>query len=74
VAAYVIEFNRRTRARRVTEFSTPKEAMQRRLHLESDRDNDDIEIVALSGDSLETLKQTHSRYFSGRELPEPGVM
>ena len=65
---YVIEFNRRTRTRRVTEFGTPREAMQHRLDLERERTDKDVEIVALISDSLETLQQTHSRYFTGGEL------
>lgn len=65
---YVIEFNRHTRARRVTEFATPREAMQRRLELESMRTNPNIEIAAMISDSLETLQSTHSRYFTGKEL------
>jgi hypothetical protein len=66
---YVIEFNRLTRERRVTEFPTPREAMEWRLKLESERINTNIEIVALISDSLGTLHRTHSRYFTGNELP-----
>ena len=68
MTAYVIEFNRRTQSRRVTEFGSPRDAMQHRLELEAKRADPDIEIVALVG-KLETLKQTHSRYFEGKELP-----
>lgn len=32
----------------------------------SDERRDDLDIVLLSSDSLETIKQTHSSYFSGR--------
>jgi hypothetical protein len=67
---YVIEYNRRTHTRRVTEFATPREAMEYRLKLEEQRTDTDIEIAALSSKSLDTLEQTHSRYFSGRELTE----
>jgi hypothetical protein len=70
VAGFVIEYNRLTRARRVTEFATAHEAMQYRLKLEDKRTDRNIEIVALSSKSLDTLKQTHSRYFSGEEVPE----
>lgn len=65
---YVIEFNRHTRERRVTEFHTPREAMQRRLELESRRTDPNMEIAAMISDSLETLQRTHSRYFTGKEL------
>lgn len=66
--AFVIEYNRRTRERRVTEYSTPKEAMKRRLELESTQAREEIEIVALSCASLDVLEQTHSRYFAGEEI------
>lgn len=65
---YVIEFNRRTRVRRVQEFADHREAMRERLRLEGARQDPDVEIAALISDSLETLEQTHSRYFTGREL------
>ncbi|WP_041181111.1 hypothetical protein [Mycobacterium canetti] len=68
VAGYVVEYNRRTHARRITEFATPREAMEHRLKLEAERTDSNIEIVALVSKSLETLKQTHSRYFTGEEL------
>lgn len=66
---YVVEYNRRTGARRITEFETPSEAMEYRLKLEAERTDRNVEIAALVSKSLETLKQTHSRYFSGDELP-----
>jgi hypothetical protein len=65
---YVIQFNRRTGDRRVTEFATPHEAMEYRLQLEVGRLDENIEIAALISDSLETLQRTHSRYFTGQEL------
>jgi hypothetical protein len=66
---YVIEFNRRTGDRRVTEFATPREAMEYRLQLEGGRIDENIEIAALISESLETLRRTHSRYFTGEERP-----
>jgi hypothetical protein len=65
---YVIEFNRRTRDRRVHEFADHREAMRYRLELEGRRHDADIEIAALISDSLEALQRTHSRYFTGKEL------
>ena len=61
---YVIEFDRRTGDRRVTEFATPNEAMKYRLQLEAGRLDENIEIVVIS-ESLDTLQRTHSRYFTG---------
>ena len=65
---YVIEFNRRTRERRVREFADHREAMRYRLELEARRDDLDVEIAALISDSLGTLQRTHSRYFTGQEF------
>ena len=65
---FVIEFNRHTGDRRVTGFANAREAMERRLELESERTDQGVEIVALISDSLTTLRQTHSRYFTGVEL------
>ncbi|MGO8964124.1 hypothetical protein [Mycobacterium sp.] len=65
---YVIQFNRRTGDRRVTEFATSRQAMEYRLQLEAARVDEAIEIAALISDSLETLQRTHSRYFTGQEL------
>ncbi|MDH6282587.1 hypothetical protein [Prescottella agglutinans] len=65
---YVIEFNRRTRERRVHVFGDHRDAMRYRLRLEAERSDGDIEIAALISRSLETLQRTHSRYFTGKEL------
>jgi hypothetical protein len=65
---FVIEYNRRTHTRHVTEFQSAREATEYRLELEAVRTDHDIEIAAVSSKSLETLKQTHSRYFTGEEL------
>lgn len=34
---------------------------------EAEREHDEIEVVLLGADSLETLKRTHSRYFKTLE-------
>lgn len=65
---FVIEFNRKTRDRRVTQFEGAREAMLRRLELEAERADTNLEIVALTSDSIESLMLTHSRYFTGNEL------
>lgn len=65
---FVIEFNRKTRDRRVQEFPGAREAMEHRLELEAERSDLNVEIVALTSESLETLMMTHSRYFTGNEL------
>ncbi len=68
---YVVEYHRRTRDWRVTAFPGAdghRDALRARLELERDRQSDDWEIASLNGDSLAVVKQTHSRYFEGREL------
>lgn len=65
---FVIEFNRHTGDRRVTGFASGREAMEHRLELEAQRTDKGVEIVALISDSIETLRRTHSRYFTGEEL------
>jgi len=52
--SFVIEFHRHTRDRRVTEFSSPHDAMEYRLKLESARTDENIEIAALTSKSRET--------------------
>lgn len=42
--------------------------MLRRLELEHAGRDKDVEIVALTSGSLQMLKKTHARYFTGREL------
>lgn len=65
---YVIEFNRATRERRVSEFASAREAMEYRLQLEGRRTDQNVEIAALVSKSIATLERTHSRYFTGKEL------
>lgn len=69
---FVIEYNRRTGAANITEFAGAdghRAALRRRLELEVDRHDDDIEIVSLASDSLETVRTTHSRYFARDMAP-----
>ncbi|WP_182345755.1 hypothetical protein [Tomitella gaofuii] len=65
--SFVIEFNRKTLARRVHHVPSTRDASMLRLELEARRSSDDIEIVALVGKSLDSLTRTHSRYFNGAE-------
>lgn len=71
MAGFVVVYNRKSRNWSVTEFLGPdghREAFRRRLELERHRDSDDWEIASLNGDSLETVRRTHARYFEGREI------
>ncbi len=58
----------------VQTFGTDYDAAQK-AYAEAERASGGIEakldIVLLSADSLETIKQTHSSYFSGRAHLEP---
>jgi hypothetical protein len=67
---YLVMYNRKSRDWSVQVFGGAdghKAALLRRLELEHDRVDDDIEIASLNSDSLETIKKTHSRYFEGIE-------
>lgn len=71
---FVVEYNRRTYERRITEFATSREAMEHRLKLEKERTDKNVEIAALTSKSLDTIKQTHSRYFRSDELPTAATL
>jgi hypothetical protein len=66
MTGFVIEYNRKTGASRVTSFPHKggnRDALKRRLELEDERDDINVEIVSLVSDSIETVRRTHSRYF-----------
>lgn len=68
---YLIVYNRRSREWSVTEFpggQGHRAAMLERLDRERTNEDPDVEIAALSSDSLDTVKKTHSRYFEGQQL------
>ncbi len=70
MSGFVIQYNRRSRMVIVDEFPGEngyRDAFQRRLELESARQDSDIEIASLNSESLETIRRTHSRYFDGTE-------
>lgn len=67
---FLVIYNRKSRDWSVQEFDGAdghKAALLRRLELEHDRTDQDVEIASLNSDSLETVKKTHSRYFEGAE-------
>ncbi|MGV9797746.1 hypothetical protein ACWDTP_06770 [Mycobacterium sp. NPDC003449] len=70
---FVIEFNRRTRNRRVHQFVSPREAMAYRLKLERERQDLDVEIAALTSGSIDSLRRTHSRYFTGTDISSESI-
>lgn len=71
MSGFLIEYNRRSSDWRLTEYTGeagPRNAMINRLRLERERTDGDWEIAALASDSLDSLQETHSRYFRGEEL------
>lgn len=71
MSGYVIEYNRLTGDRKVIEFQGAfghRDALLARLRIEKERPSGDWEIVSLNSDSLETVKKTHSRYFTGKQV------
>lgn len=65
---YLIEYNRKTGDCMVTPFSGPtgrRDALKQRFIRDDTRESRDWENVTLHSDSLESIKQTHSRYFFG---------
>jgi hypothetical protein len=73
MAGFLVIYNRKSRDWSVQEFEGPdghKSALLRRLELEHNRTDADVEIASLNSDSLSTVMKTHSRYFEGvqREL------
>ncbi|MCR6647812.1 MAG: hypothetical protein NVV70_06590 [Cellulomonas sp.] len=67
MTAFVIEYNRITGRSQVTAYPEPggrREALEHRLRLDSERVSDDVEVVSLVSDSIETVRKTHSRYFA----------
>lgn len=71
MAGYLIEYNRRTGDWKVQEFVGPlghQDALRARLAMERARTDSDVEIASINGESLETVKKTHSRYFEGHQL------
>ncbi len=68
---FVIEYNRATGDHQVTEFPGAeghRDALKFRLERERNRPSAQWEVVSLNSDSLDTVHQTHSRYFTGRTV------
>jgi len=71
MSGFLVEYHRKNQEWKVTEFpgeNGHREALVKRIELESSRPSEDWEIVSLNSDSLETIKKTHARYFEGKEL------
>jgi len=71
VSGFVIEYHRPSGELRLHEFKGEdghRQALLRRLELESRRLDDSWEIASINSDSVETLRKTHARYFSDGEI------
>ena len=71
MSLFLVVYNQRTRAVRVTEFGEGDRALAvtRRVELVREhRDEPEVEVVLLGAKSIEALKETHGRYF--RSLDE----
>lgn len=60
---FVIRYRRTTGEVECTEFVDFAEALRLRHQLEDENSDPDVEIVSLTSESLDMLKQTHRRYF-----------
>jgi hypothetical protein len=70
---YLIIYERTSGNRQVIEYHGKeghRKALQQRLILEAEKRfiDKDVEIVAISSKSLDTVKTTHARYFQGQEI------
>lgn len=65
--SFVIEYNRATHDRRVTQFASREAAVEYRIAREQ-LGSPEIEVAVLLSQSLAALRRTHSRYFVGDEI------
>lgn len=72
MSTFLIEYQLATGDYRITEFAGKhgrQQALSRRIDLERrHRSGDGWEVVSLHADSLDAIKETHSRYFIGKQL------
>jgi hypothetical protein len=66
VTGFILSYHRRSGELTIEQFTgddSVSRAASRRLELERERTDADVEIASLFSDSLESLQKTHSRYF-----------
>jgi len=61
---FVIKYNRKTGKVQYAQYPNLRTATQKRMQLEQERTDEDIEIVSVTGASLSEIESTHSRYFA----------
>lgn len=65
MADFIITYKRNSGESFIEQFSDSTQALKERLRREAAIDDPDIEIAHISSPSLESLKESHSRYFMG---------
>lgn len=65
MAAYLIQYSRSTGEVVFARYESLADATRERLRLDKLNDDPDKEIVSVSAQDEESLRQSHSRYFSG---------
>lgn len=68
---FLVTYDPESRKTKVEEFGTDYDAAQS-AYAKAEQDSGigtKLDIVLLSADSLETIKQTHSSYFNGKDSP-----
>lgn len=66
---FVIEYHRSTGEMHLSEFASLREATMERLRRDRDRQDTDIEIVAVSARDRKAVETSHSRYFTRAASP-----
>ena len=61
---FLVQYHRKSGEVHVKKFDSHKQAIQKRIALESNVTDDDTEIVVIGSPDEQTLRESHSRYFA----------
>ena len=61
---FLLQYHRKSGEVHVEQFDSPKQAIQKRVALESNTTDDDIEIVVIVSPDEQMLRKSHSHYFT----------
>lgn len=61
---FLIQYHRKSGEVHVEKFDSYKQAIQKRIALESNTTDDDVEIVVIVSPDEQMLRKSHSRYFA----------
>ena len=61
---FLLEYHRKSGEVHVEKFDSLKQAIQKRVALESNVTDDDTEIVVIVSPNEQMLRKSHSRYFA----------